>query len=95
MALYTVYLQTGTAFTVHTALYEGVTKESIHTDKITVVPTAAHVTDSQLLKVPLPLCVQTATLTEYSCPTSRPVMSNGEEEVVLECVAGVELRLPY
>ena len=50
--------------------------------------------DSQLLKVPLPLCVQTATLTRYSCPTSRSVMSNGEEEGVLGCVVGVEVLLP-
>ena len=62
--------------------------------RITLTPLQM-VTDSQLLKVPLPLCVRTATLTKYSCPTSRPVMSNGEEEGVLGCVAGVEVVLPY
>ena len=50
------------------------------------------VTDFQSLKVPLP---PTATLTKYSCPTSRPVMLNGEEEGVLGCVVGVEVVIPY
>ena len=53
------------------------------------------VTDCQLLKVPLPLCVRTATLTKYCCPTSRPVMVSGEEEGVLGCVVGEEVVLPY
>ena len=50
------------------------------------------VTDVQSLKVPL---APTATLTKYCCPTSRPVMSNGEEEGMLGCVVGVEVVLPY
>ena len=50
------------------------------------------VTDVQSLKVLLPL---TASLTKYSCPTSRSVMSNGEEEGMLVCVVGVEVVLPY
>ena len=50
------------------------------------------VTDFQSLKVLLPL---TASLTKFSCPTSRSVMLNGEEEGVLGCVVGVAVLLPY
>ena len=51
-----------------------------------VLPSHLCVTDAQTLKVPLPL---TASLTKYSCPTSRPAISNGEEEGILGCVVGV------